>query len=238
MSEPLVSLRRAICRKGGGGASFELSVEAFDLFPGEYWAVVGPSGSGKSTLLDAVGLARAPAAADQMLYRAATGPIDAFALWRNGRAAQLAALRRELIGYVVQTGALLPFLSVSENIRVAGRISDRAPTRSDVETLAERLGVIHLLDRPVSQASVGERQRVAVARALITQPQLVIADEPTAALDADNGRVVFGLLTQLCRERGAALLCATHDTELATRFGLRRLDCAAGRLQSQEVVAR
>jgi len=187
---------------------------------GEFVALVGPSGCGKSTLIDLLALALSPDDALRFDLRPAGGEawLDVAAAWR--RAPQrLAQARAATCGYVLQTGGLLPFLDVAGNIALPAEIAGRAePER--IGALAARLGIAELLGEKPERLSVGQRQRVAIARALVHRPPLVLADEPTAALDPANAEIVMRLLLELVVQEGAALVLATHDRALADAFGL------------------
>ncbi|MCS6853256.1 MAG: ATP-binding cassette domain-containing protein [Elioraea sp.] len=222
----LAGVERALV---SGSARFVLQIPALDLEAGEGLALVGPSGAGKSTSLDLAALALAPDRAERLVVRG----VDAAALWARGAHDALAALRARAIGYVPQTGGLLPFLTVAENIALTQRLAGRRePSR--ILRLAERLGIAAELDRPPAALSVGQRQRAAIARALAHRPALVVADEPTAALHPELAADVFALLVSACAEDGAALLVATHDAEEARRAGLalRRVTPVPGEARS------
>lgn len=212
---PALAIEALLRTNGAGTGAFVLEVERFILRAGEAVAVAGPSGSGKSTLLDLAALAVPP---DRAAVLSLAGE-DAAALWRAGRAEALAALRARGIGYVLQTGALLPFLSVGANIALPQRLSAREEPRQ-VEALAATLGIAETLARKPAALSVGQRQRAAIARALSHRPALVLADEPTASLHPEMADTVLELLIGQTRAHGAALLLATHDPERALRFGL------------------
>jgi putative ABC transport system ATP-binding protein len=221
--------------RGADTDGFRLEIERFHIAPGELVAIVGPSGSGKSTFLDLLALSLAPSAGGAFRMEGA----DVAALWRAQDSRTLARLRRERIGYVLQSGALLPFLSAAGNIALPLRLAERPghETRACVERLIARLGLEPVSHRLPAQLSIGQRQRVAVARALVHRPLLVLADEPTASLDAEAARAVMALLTELAREQGSAVLLVTHDERLAARHGFAAVRCqpvspVAGRSRS------
>jgi putative ABC transport system ATP-binding protein len=233
---PVAELEAVSRDRGGAADGFRLEIERFRIAPGERVAIVGPSGSGKSTFLDLLALSLAPSSAG--LFRG-PGGVDVAALWRAGEGRSLARLRREAIGYVLQGGALLPFLSAARNIELPLRLSGSVSSgnRERVQALVVRLGLGGLAHRRPSDLSFGQRQRVAVARALVHRPPLVLADEPTASLDPDSSDTVMALMSELAREQGSAVLLVTHDALLAARHGFLSVRCqpvasATGRARS------
>ena len=174
-----------------------------DVRSGAVTAITGRSGSGKSTLLHMLaGLALPDAGRIEVLGR------DVSSLDATGRA----RLRREHVGVVTQGGDLVPFLTARETVELALELRG-LPVDAARSALAA-VGLAELEDQRVSRLSLGERQRVAVARALAAQPALLIADEPTARLDEENARAVGVLFAELARDTGTAIVCATHDPAL------------------------
>jgi putative ABC transport system ATP-binding protein len=174
--------------------------------PGEVAALLGPSGSGKSTLLTALGLLNLP-------ERGRIWLNDQLVVEEGVARADLAAARRQHIGFVFQKANLIPFLTARENVLLALQLNDQvgraARTRAD-----ELLGYLGLRDRAdhhPEQLSGGQQQRVAIARALANRPLLLLADEPTAALDSHRGRDVMELFKRIAHEQGAAVVVVTHD---------------------------
>lgn len=233
---PVLSVRglRKIWR--GPDRSFTLEIEALDLRAGEVTALSGPSGSGKSTLLELLGLASRPdAAARFMLGGAAPAdvatPADVAALHAADDATALSALRAERIGYVVQTGALLPFLTIAENAALPAALAGR-PDPSHAAALLDALELAPLRDAYPAALSVGQRQRAALARALAGRPALLLADEPTAALDPALKETATALICDMAARIGAAVLIATHEAERLGARAARHLrlavDAAAG----------
>lgn len=184
-------------------ASTSLTVAA-----GEVLAVVGPSGSGKTTLLGCISGTVVPTRGQI--------EVDGIDVSRLSAAAR-ARFRREHVGLIFQGPELLDELSVGENVALqmifSGMARDEARSRAAVAL--ERVGVAQLIDARVARLSGGEAQRVAVARALASPASVVLADEPTASLDADNARQVTNLLVEAARREGAAVVIATHDMEVA-----------------------
>jgi len=207
---------------------FTLRVPRLDIGAGARMAFVGHSGCGKSTLLEMLALLLAPTHCGTLAFSpAAEAAHDVAELWAAaGGADRLSALRGRYIGFVLQTGGLLPFLTVRENIELPRRLL-RLPAGGTAAELAERLGIGEQLHKRPATLSVGQRQRAGIARALAHAPPVVIADEPTAALDPVNAEAVMRLLVELAGEQGVTLVVATHEQRLAARLGL---DCIEHRL--------
>ena len=178
------------------------------LDAGAFVAVVGPSGCGKSTLLHLCGAMDRPTAGEVRLEGRSLAALDDDALAR---------LRRERVGFVFQFFNLLPTLTVAENIGLPLLLAGRGPSASLARAgeWAERVGISHRLDHAPAQLSGGEAQRAAIARAVVHEPALLVADEPTGNLDSGNGRRILDLLQDVNRRSGAALLLATHDAAVA-----------------------
>lgn len=173
---------------------------------GEVVALMGPSGSGKSTFLTAVGLINPPTSG-----RIVIGGR----LVLDGATAQtnLRSFRRRHIGFIFQKSNLIPFLSAVENVQIALELNGstpRAARRRAIE-LMDYLGVCDRADNLPSMLSGGQQQRVAVARALANHPSVILADEPTAALDSHRGRQVMELFAKVAHEQGAGVIVVTHD---------------------------
>lgn len=220
---------------GHGADAFRLRVPAFRLRPGERVAVVGPSGCGKSTLLSLFALALRPDRARRFTLRDEAGEAqDIVRLWSRRSDAALARLRAARLGFVPQVSALLPFLSIGANIDLAQRLAGR----SDLgyrQGLIARLGIGAELRRKPDQASVGQRQRASIARALAHRPGLLLADEPTAAVHPTQAEDIFRLLAETAAA-GIAVLVSTHDEARATQAGFEIVRCQpdpAGRAESR-----
>jgi putative ABC transport system ATP-binding protein len=222
-SDRVFSLRE-LCKvwKAQDG-EFRLCVSKLEVGAGEQIAVLGESGCGKSTLLDILAMTLEPTSCGRFHFQPVAGErSDIDDAWRERRLDRLAGLRGRHVGYVLQTGGLLPFISVRENIvlprRVCG-LDDDGP----LEVLAERLQIADQLDRLPATLSVGQRQRVAVARALVHEPAVILADEPTASLDPHTAGQVMELLVELATRHRITLVVASHDWERVTSLGLTRI---------------
>ena len=222
-----------LARLEGAAKSYGTSVKTRALFPtdlelaaGEVTLLLGPSGSGKTTLLNLIGALDAPSEG-----RVIVDGRDLAGLSRR----QLTLLRRDTIGFVFQFFNLVPSLTARENVLVAGELT--GGTAADATKWLERVGLEGQADRFPSELSGGQQQRVAVARALAKRPRLLLADEPTGALDHENGLQVVGLLREAARDVGCAVVVVTHDEALID-FADRVLRLRDGRVASDERRAR
>lgn len=203
------------------GSDYRLEIQHFSVDQGDFVAVTGPSGCGKSTTLDMVGMILEPDEAEVFTMNLSGGAQDIARLWQAGRVDTLTELRRANLGYVLQTGELFSFLSVQENIELAaltaGKPNDEA--RKIASDLMERLDIVHLAAVKPGRLSIGQRQRAAIARALAPEPKLLLADEPTAALDPGLAEQVTRLFLDTVRDFGASVIMVSHDLSLVRKFG-------------------
>lgn len=205
--------------RGSGPSAHRIHLPALELPRGGLMAITGESGCGKSTLLEALGLLLQPEQLDQYQLDG----VDVASLLASDNQQALAELRAGALGFVLQNGGLLPFLKVRDNIALPRRMLGLPAQCAQVEHAIEVLQLQPLLDKLPQALSIGERQRVACVRAIAHQPRLLLADEPTAALDPHNARRLFGLLVELAAELGIATLLVSHDWALVDEFGLPRL---------------
>jgi putative ABC transport system ATP-binding protein len=224
----MISLREVRKTRGHGSQRYSLVIPRLDLAAGQQFALIGPSGCGKSTLLDLLALVLSPDDSQRFDFATDQGHIDVAGLWREGRQNRLASLRSRQVGYVLQTGGLLSYLNVRGNIGLSRKLLGLGDDGC-VERLAAHLEVSEQLDKKPHALSVGQRQRVSCARALAHNPSLLLADEPTAALDPLNALRVMQLLLGQGREQGACCVIATHDEQLARDAGLQPLRIACVR---------
>jgi putative ABC transport system ATP-binding protein len=186
-----------------------LDLPDLDIKEGEIVFLYGPSGSGKSTLLELVaGVLKNQTGTlnvcGQDLSQMKDGGLDHF--------------RAENIGYIFQSFNLIPYLSVLENIQLPFLFQKSELDKKELLNLVKNLGLIDYIDRPVSKLSVGQQQRVAVARALIKKPKLILADEPTSALDYNHRENFLKILFDLCRAHKTSVLFVSHDLTMSKLF--------------------
>lgn len=208
MSLSIRELRKSFVEPGGRTINI-LNVAAFDLGVAEQVVLVGSSGGGKTTLLNTIA----------GITTADSGSIvidgtDVTSLSEPARD----RFRALAIGFVFQTFNLLPAFSALENVLLGMSFSGQRHDRGHAKELLKRVGLEHRLNHRPSALSVGEQQRVAVARALANRPSLLLADEPTASVDTANQENVLNLIREACRENGVSLLLVTHSPEVASKF--------------------
>lgn len=207
---PLAIQARGLLKQYEGGRITALAGLDLDVKAGEFVAVCGPSGCGKSTLLNLIAVIDRPDAGELSVNGSSIADLSE---------ADADRLRSSVIGLVFQLHNLLPGLTALENVQVpmlatAGNRNDRLEHARD---LLARVGLADRQDALPAQLSGGERQRVAVARALANRPRLLLADEPTGALDSKTGEKLFDLLIELQKDLGTTLLVVTHDQHVAAR---------------------
>jgi lipoprotein-releasing system ATP-binding protein len=195
------------------------------LNAGDALAIIGPSGCGKSTLLQLLGTLAKPSKGKVLIQdKDLSGLNDV----------ELARFRNNTIGYIFQDHHLLPQCSALENVLIpslARPVSERTGVEARAKMLLEKVGLGGRLDHHPAELSGGERQRVAVCRALIHQPAIVLADEPTGSLDRHSAESVGELLLNLCKDENTVLVCVTHSSDLAKKFPQRK-ELVEGRLNA------
>jgi putative ABC transport system ATP-binding protein len=207
MSTPAVEVRNLRKVYGSGHTEVVAIRDAtLSIARGEIVGMLGPSGSGKSTILTAMALINPPTSGQVAIN--GTPVLDG-----SKALVDLRAFRRQHLGFVFQKANLIPFLTALENVQIALEVNDTAPkaARQRAMELLDYLGVAERANNLPVALSGGEQQRVAVARALANNPSLILADEPTAALDSQRGRQVMELFAKVAHERNAGVLVVTHD---------------------------
>ncbi|NGM24293.1 ATP-binding cassette domain-containing protein [Roseomonas stagni] len=231
---PILALTNAVKLRGSPPLEFRLEIPSFIARAGEFIAVVGESGCGKSTLLDLLALISRPSdASGFMLADAECGSHDISALWRDGNERALSTLRARSVGYVLQTGGLLPFLTVGGNAELSLALAGRPLDRDRIRRLAENLGIEGQLRKKPYQLSGGQRQRAAILRALAHNPRIVLADEPTAAVDKTRAGAIVADFRRIAMIERTTVIMVTHDLTLVDdtadrRFGFRLATTAGG----------
>ena len=222
---PLIyHLRDVVKTREAEGVAFRLRIPSLQIAMGEKIALIGKSGCGKSTLLDMLAFILQPSEVGDFHFRPERDEesLDINACWKSGNINQLGDLRKRYIGYVMQTGGLLPYLTVRENMNLCRSVLG-LPHDGMVEHLAEELGIIAHLDKRPDKLSTGERQRVAIGRAVAHRPSIVIADEPTASVDPYAAEKVMSMFIGLAEEFGITVILASHAWEHMEQLGLRQL---------------
>ena len=218
----MLEIKNLLVRRGEGAQAHHVRLPHLRIGAGEILAITGESGSGKSTLLEAIGLLLAPVELERFRL-GATQDQDIARLLATDDQPALAAVRSRHLGFILQSGGLLPFLSVRDNISLPRRLLGMSAHSAHIDHAVEVLRLQGLLDKKPQALSIGERQRVACVRAIAHEPLLLLADEPTAALDPHSARRLFELLLSLVSSMGLSALVVSHDWALLKDFGLPRL---------------
>ena len=179
---------------------------SFSVEKGEFLAIIGPSGSGKSTLLHILGGVDVPTSGSVVINQTDISNLDETAL---------AIFRRRQIGLIYQFHNLIPILTVQENLTLPLLLDGRKPDKKQIDTLVKRLGLENRLDHLPNQLSGGQQQRVSIGRALVNNPALKLADEPTGNLDSENSKEIISLLRQFNKEFNQTVIIITHDEKIA-----------------------
>ena len=197
-----------LCKTYGKGDTMVKALDnvSFSVEKGEFVAIIGPSGSGKSTLLHILGGVDVPTSGSVVINQTDISNLDETAL---------AIFRRRQIGLIYQFYNLIPILTVQENLTLPLLLDGRKPDKKQIDTLVKRLGLENRLDHLPNQLSGGQQQRVSIGRALVNNPALMLADEPTGNLDSENSKEIISLLRQFNKEFNQTVIIITHDEEIA-----------------------
>ncbi|WP_024342161.1 ABC transporter ATP-binding protein [Bradyrhizobium japonicum] len=214
-NRPLVRLDRISKHFGEGETRVDaLRNVSLDVYPGQVVALLGPSGSGKTTLLNVIGCILDPSSGSMEL--------DGEAVIEDGQwlRPNLRRLRLDKIGFIFQFHNLIPFLDATDNVALVLQLAgaEAATARARAVELLDYLEVGHRRSAMPAKLSGGEAQRVAIARALANRPRIILADEPTAALDSKRAGIVMDLLRKVAVEQDAAIIAVTHDEKIFDRF--------------------
>ena len=197
-----------LCKTYGKGDTMVKALDnvSFSVEKGEFLAIIGPSGSGKSTLLHILGGVDVPTSGSVVINLTDISNLDETAL---------AIFRRRQIGLIYQFYNLIPILTVQENLTLPLLLDGRKPDKKQIDTLVKRLGLENRLDHLPNQLSGGQQQRVSIGRALVNNPALMLADEPTGNLDSENSKEIISLLRQFNKEFNQTVIIITHDEKIA-----------------------
>lgn len=197
-----------LCKTYGKGDTMVKALDnvSFSVEKGEFVAIIGPSGSGKSTLLHILGGVDVPTKGSVVINQTDISNLDETAL---------AIFRRRQIGLIYQFYNLIPILTVQENLTLPLLLDGRKPDEKQISTLVKRLGLEHRLDHLPNQLSGGQQQRVSIGRALVNNPALMLADEPTGNLDSENSKGIISLLRQFNKDFNQTVIIITHDEKIA-----------------------
>lgn len=197
-----------LCKTYGKGDTMVKALDnvSFSVEKGEFLAIIGPSGSGKSTLLHILGGVDVPTSGSVVINQTDISNLDETAL---------AIFRRRQIGLIYQFYNLIPILTVQENLPLPLLLDGRKPDKKQIDTLVKRLGLENRLDHLPNQLSGGQQQRVSIGRALVNNPALMLADEPTGNLDSENSKEIISLLRQFNKEFNQTVIIITHDEKIA-----------------------
>lgn len=201
---------------------YKLLIRNLQIRRGDKIALIGQSGCGKSTTLDILGLSLRPDSAELFNFTPEQEKLDIMELWANNQQETLADLRLLNLGYVLQSGELLPYLTTGENMVFTARLAGNTTVEAQkvAGDLAELLGITHLWNALPKTLSVGERQRAAIVRALASKPQVILADEPTAALDPLHADKVMEAFFKALDYFGSTLVLVTHNAQWAKKAGM------------------
>lgn len=214
LDKPLVHIRNVSKHFGEGDTRVDaLRDVSLEVYPGQVVALLGPSGSGKTTLLNVIGCITEPSHG----WVSLDGNVVYDGRWLQD---DLRKLRLEKIGFIFQFHNLLPFLNSTDNVALVLSLAglNTAESKKRAVELLDYLEVGHRKNAMPAKLSGGEAQRVAIARALANRPRIILADEPTAALDSQRAGIVMDLLRKLAEEQDAAVLAVTHDEKIFNRF--------------------
>ena len=197
-----------LCKTYGKGDTMVKALDnvSFSVEKGEFLAIIGPSGSGKSTLLHILGGVDVPTSGSVVINQTDISNLDETAH---------AIFRRRQIGLIYQFYNLIPILTVQENLTLPLLLDGRKPDKKQIDTLVKRLGLENRLDHLPNQLSGGQQQRVSIGRALVNNPALMLADEPTGNLDSENSKEIISLLRQFNKEFNQTVIIITHDEKIA-----------------------
>ncbi|MEM7291649.1 MAG: ABC transporter ATP-binding protein [Pseudomonadota bacterium] len=229
------SLKNVVKERISDGVGFRLLVPNVQIRAQEHIALIGHSGCGKSTLLDMLALILHPDdSAEFNLHPVDGASHDINRMWSRTQQSKLSQIRKKHIGYVLQSGGLLPYLTVRENIELPRKLL-KLPDDDSISSISKVLGIDRQLDKFPGLLSAGERQRASFARALSHRPSILIADEPTAALDPITAQKIMAVVMELIKGLKITLITASHDWAHVYKMELRTLKQEAGPVEDGRI---
>jgi len=227
VSELILDIQDLEVSRGGVGQAYEVSLSSLKLEAGDVAAIVGPSGCGKSTLLESIGLLLEPQTVKYFQLVDFDIARDMTCSLRE-RESRWSRIRQHCLGFVPQSGGLLPFLNVKDNIELPRKLVGSSGSDFLLQEVIERLQLSALMRHSPAQLSIGERQRVSFVRAIAHRPKLLLADEPTAALDPVLAKELFALIVEIASAFKVAALIVTHEWSLVEAVGIKSIVGSVG----------
>lgn len=212
---------------------FQVCLPSLSLGAGNIVILQGDSGCGKSTLLEMIGMILKPDHIDRYQLNIDGENNELSDMIKQNQQDKFSQIRAHYFGFIPQTGGLLPFLTIKENILLPLQLLGKVPDKARLSLLTEKLGIAHLLNKYPKQLSIGERQRSSFIRSIIHKPLLLLADEPTSALDPYNADLLFNLIIEQAKDDNIAAIIVTHDRHIGKNS---KLDVFKPQLANKEKV--
>ncbi|OCG20339.1 ABC transporter ATP-binding protein [Gilliamella apicola] len=230
----MLNIKQLSISRSTGKSFFSVCLPMLTVKAGEVVVIQGDSGAGKSTLLEMVGMILKPDQIDGYNLVVDNCDIDIATLIKQDKIDELADIRAQYLGFMLQTGGLLPFLTIRDNILLSLKLLQKKVDNSRFDYLVQKLNIVHLLNKHPKQLSIGERQRASFIRSIIHKPALLLADEPTSALDPYNANLLFNLIIEQAQQDKIAAMIVTHDWQRIANKELLTLSAKLTSAQSSE----
>ncbi|OCG22713.1 ABC transporter ATP-binding protein [Gilliamella sp. App2-1] len=230
----MLNIKQLSISRSTGKTFFSVCLPTLTVKAGEVVVIQGDSGAGKSTLLEMVGMILKPDQIDGYNLVVDNCDIDIATLIKQDKIDELADIRAQYLGFMLQTGGLLPFLTIRDNILLSLKLLQKKVDNSRFDYLVQKLNIVHLLNKYPKQLSIGERQRASFIRSIIHKPALLLADEPTSALDPYNANLLFNLIIEQAQQDNIAAMIVTHDWQRIANKELLTLSAKLISAQSSE----
>lgn len=230
----MLTINNLVISRPIGKSFFKVCLPELSMKAGQVVVIKGDSGCGKSTLLEMIGLILKPDEVDCYNLMVDNETYDIANVIHQNNINQLANIRAQYLGFMLQTGGLLPFLNIKNNILLSAKVLRKPVDSNRFDYLADKLNIAHLLNKYPKQLSIGERQRASFIRSIIHKPALLLADEPTSALDPYNANLLFDLIIEQAQQDNIAAMIVTHDWQRIENKGLFTLSAKLTSMQSSE----